>query len=261
MITTSKSRSLRSTAALGVLLGVMALNSRAVSQEKTEHPLKQAIEIATASLEKMKKIGDYQADLTKKEIVGRKGVTHKMRVKVRHKPFSVYLYFIEPSKGREVLYIEGQNDGHLLAHDVGFKALVGTVKLLPTSSMAMEDNRYPITKIGLVRTTEEVIKQWKSEARYGETEVKYFPNAKIDNIPCKVIESTHPRPRKQFQFKTTRFWIDAKTGLPIRIEHFGFPRDPKAKPPLVAQYTYRNLRPNLGLTDNDFDKNNPRYNF
>lgn len=252
---------LRSAAVFGLLLAVSTTSAHAQTQDKSAHPLTKAITIAKASLQKMKQIGDYQADLTKKEVVGRRAVSHQMKIKVRHEPFSVYLHFDNPSKGREVLYIEGQNNGHLLAHDVGLKALVGTVKLLPTSPMAMEDNRYPITKIGLVRTTEELIKQWEAESKFGETEVKYYPTAKIDTIKCKVIESTHPRPRKQFQFKTSRLWIDAKTNLPIRIEHYGFPKDSKAKPPLVAQYTYRNLKPNLGMTDRDFDKNNPRYSF
>lgn len=259
MTTTSHRKSIRTTAMLCML--VVAGLTRGNAQDRAPHPLEQPIKIVTASLEKMKQIGDYEADLTKKEIVGKRAITHQMRIKIRHEPFSVYLYFKDPSKGREVLYVEGQNDGHLLAHDVGIKSLIGTVPLLPTSALAMEDNRYPITKIGLVRSTEELIKQWKAESKFGETEVKYYPEAKIDNIACKVIESTHPRPRKQFQFKKTRFWIDSKTNLPIRIEHFGFPKDPKAKPPLVAQYTYRNIKTNLGLTDRDFDKKNPRYNF
>jgi outer membrane lipoprotein-sorting protein len=253
---------LRSAAVFGLLLAVSTSSARAQAQDKPAHPLKKAITIAKASLQKMKQIGDYQADLTKKEIVGGKAWSHKMKIKVRHEPFSVYLYFINPSKGREVLFVEGQNDGQLLAHEAsGFASLVGTMHLSPTGRDAMKENRYPITKIGLVRSTEELIKQWEGESKFGETEVKYYPAAKIDNIQCKVIESTHPYPRKQFQFKTTRFWIDAKTNLPIRIEHFGWPKKPTAKPPLVAQYTYRNLKPNIGLTDRDFDKNNPRYSF
>ncbi len=234
------------------------------AQRKQEHPLKKAIAIARESIRKMEALGDYQADLIKKEVVGKKALTQQMKIKIRHKPFSVYMYYQTPTelKGREVLFVEGKNNGNLLAHGTStLEKLVGTVKLRPNSNTAMQDNRHPITKIGLLRTTEELIKQWQTESQYGETEVKYYPDAKIDNIACKVVESSHPRPRKQFKFQKTRLWIDAKTGLPIRVEQFGFPRDPKAKAPLVEQYTYRNLKPNLGLTDRDFDKTNPRYNF
>lgn len=229
---------------------------------KKDHPLKKAIELTEQSLEKMRKIDSYTAQLTKKEIVGKLAVTHKMDVKIRHEPFSVYLCYVDPSKGREVLFIEGQNNGNLLAHDVGMKAIFGSVSLNPTGQMAMEGNRYPITKIGLVRSVEEVVAQWKKELKYGGTQVKYYPNAKLDKkIACRVIESTHPKPFKQFKFKTTRLWFDAKTNLPIRIEQFGFPKNPKDKAPLVEQYTYRNLKANLKLTDRDFDKKNPKYNF
>ncbi len=229
---------------------------------KKDHPLKKAIELTEKSLAKLKQIDGYQADLTKKEIVGKRAVTHKMKVKIRHEPFSVYIYYMEPSKGREVLFVEGQNDGNLMAHDVGFKAIVGTISLNPTSAIAMEDNRYPITKIGLARSIEEVLAQWKKELEYGGTEVKYYPNAKLDKtIACRVIESTHPKPFKQFKFKTTRIWFDSKTNLPIRIQQYGFPKDAKAKAPLVEQYTYRNLKSGLKFTDRDFQKTNPKYNF
>ena len=245
----------------GLLFVVSTSNLHAQTQEQPPHPLKKAIKITKASLQKMKQIGNYQADLTKKEIVGTKALTHKMKIKVRHEPFSVYLYFVNPNKGREVLFVEGQNDGKLLAHEPGIASMFGTMHLSPTGGQAMKENRYPITKIGLVRTTEELIRQWEAESKFGETEVKYYPTAKIDNVQCKVIESSHPRKRPQFPFQKTRFWIDAKTNLPIRIEHFGWTKNPKAKPPLVAQYTYRNLKPNIGLTDRDFDKKNPRYSF
>lgn len=228
---------------------------------KREHPLVPAIRIAKAAHKKIRDIGDYQAELTKKEVVGRRALTQKARVKIRHKPFSVYMYFMEPNHGREVIYIDGANDGHLLAHDAGIASIVGTVKLLPDSSMAMDGNRYPITKIGIENMTEAIIRQWEEETQWGEVDVKYYNNARIGDIACRVVESTHPEPRKQFRFKTTRLWIDKKTNLPIRVEQYGFPRKPKAKPPLVEQYTYLNVRPNLGLTDRDFDKDNPRYSF
>jgi outer membrane lipoprotein-sorting protein len=258
----------RSTTLSCLLFAMLATNSHglATAQSGTKtaskaHPLKKAIELTEQSLAKMRQVKSYQADLTKKEVIGRRAVEHKIKLKIREQPFSVYMYYVDPSKGREVLYIEGQNDGNLLAHDVGLKGLVGTIALKPTGSMAMEDNRYPITKIGIVRSVEEVVAQWKKELKYSETEVKYYPNAKMDQLACRVIESTHPTPRKGFKFKKTRLWFDAKTNLPVRIEQFGFPKNPKAKAPLVEQYTYRNLKVNLQLTDRDFDKTNPRYNF
>ncbi|MCP3695353.1 MAG: DUF1571 domain-containing protein, partial [Planctomycetaceae bacterium] len=34
-----------------------------------------------------------------------------------------------------------------------------------------------------------------------------------------------------------------------------------AKPEVVEEYTYLNLKINVGLTEEDFDTKNPKYNF
>ena len=65
---------------------------------KKAHPLKKAIELTEKSLQKMKKAESYEAELTKKEIVGKRAVTHRMKVKIRHEPFSVYLYYVDPQQ-------------------------------------------------------------------------------------------------------------------------------------------------------------------
>lgn len=225
---------------------------------RREHPLKPALRIARTAHDKVKQLGGYQADLIKKEVVGRTAVTQKLRMKVRHKPFSVYLYFHEPARGREVIYVQGRNNGQLLAHETGIKSLVGTVRLAPTSATAMDGNKYPITKIGMEKMIGEIIKQWETESRYGETTVKYYNNAKIGKIACRVIESSHPQKRRQFPFKTTRLWIEKATGLPIRAEQFGFST---GKPLMLEQYTYLNVKTNLRMTDRDFDEKNPKYSF
>lgn len=231
------------------------------TKSSQEHPLEPALRIAREAHAKVRSIGDYQAELTKKEVVGKRLLTQKMRVKIRHKPFSVYLYFVAPNHGREVIYTDGQNDGHLLVHEAGIKSIVGTLKLMPDSELAMEGNRHPITKIGVEHMTAIIIRQWEKEKEFGETEVKYFNNARIGELECRVIEATHPHPRKQFKFKTTRLWIDKKTNVPVRVEQLGFPKKSGAKPPMLEQYTYLKIRPNIGLTDSDFDKTNPRYSF
>jgi len=47
-----------------------------------------------------------------------------MLLKVMHQPFSVYMAFQSPYPGREVVYVDGQNDGKLTVLDAGFHAHV-----------------------------------------------------------------------------------------------------------------------------------------
>ena len=50
-----------------------------------------------------------------------------------------------------------------MAHDVGIaKFLAGTMHLDPRGSMAMEDNRHPVTEAGIGALIETVAKRWAS---------------------------------------------------------------------------------------------------
>jgi hypothetical protein len=184
-----------------------------------------------------------------------------MRMKVREEPFSVYMYFLEPHEGREAIFVDGRNSNKLLVHETGLASLIGTLELEPTSSQVMAENRYPVTKAGMANMVRTVIEQWEEESKYGETDVKYFEDARIGDVACRVIESSHPTPRKQFKFHMTRLWIEVESGLAVRIQQFGFPKTKDAKPPVLEDYTFSKIKPEVRLTDRDFDPENPSYNY
>jgi len=219
------------------------------------------IRFARRSLNAIQQVDDYQAVFNKQEVVGRALVTHSMDIKLRHRPFSVYLHFRNPSAGREVLYVAGRNQGRLLAHGVGLKSVVGTLALRPESGRAMAETRYPVTEIGMANMAQKIVAQWERERQFREIEVKYFPNAKLGKVDCRVVQTRHPRPRREFKFHMTRLYVDKKTGFPVRVEQYGFPLRAADRPPLVEQYTYSQIRPQAGLREYDFDPQNTNYGF
>ena len=227
----------------------------------TEHPLISAVRHAKASIENVQKLSGYECTFTKKEVVGRQTISQTMKMKIRHEPFSVYMHFEEPHQGREVIYVDGKNNNNLLVHEAGFASLIGTLELPPEGTQAMAENRHPITKAGILKLMQDIVAQWEEETKYGETEVKYFEDAKIGDLKCRVIESTHPQPRKQFMFHVTRLWIEEKSGLPVRVQQFGFPVKNNAKPPVLEDYSFTNIKAEVRLTDRDFDTKNPSYNY
>jgi hypothetical protein len=244
---------------LAVLLGLLA---PVAAQDATPHPLDPAIRVAKESRRALDGVTDFQAVFSKQEIVGeRLQPPETMFVKLRRKPFSVYFKFLRPHAGREVLYVDGLNDGNILAHESGIASLVGTVSIAVDSPRAMQGSRHPITMMGMTTMVDTVLAQWEEETKYGESEVKYFPNAKLQEMECKVVQTSHPVPRKEFKFHMTRLYIDRKTNLPVRVEQYGFPARPGEKPPLVEQYTYSQLKLNNGFDDRDFDPRNPQYAF
>jgi len=226
-----------------------------------EHPLMPALRHAQVCLDKINAIPSYECLFSKKEVVGNELISQTMKMKVRHDPFSIYMYFIEPAKGREVIFVSGRNDNKLQVHETGLASLIGTLSLAPEDSRVMAENRYPITRAGLANMVQTVITQWQAESQFGETDVKYFEDAKVGDYKCRVIESSHPQPRKQFPYHMTRLWIEEKSGLAVRVQQFGFPKKKDAKPPVVEDYAFTAIKPEVRLTDRDFDTNNPGYNY
>ncbi len=231
------------------------------SASSAEHPLTPVVRHAKSCLEKAQAMNGYECTFSKKEVVGNEVVSQTMKMKVRHQPFSVYMYFMEPSKGREVIFVDGRNDNKLQVHETGLASLIGTLSLAPEDTRVMAENRYPITKAGMANMLESIVAQWEEESKYGEIDVKYFEDAKVGDYKCRVIESSHPQPRKQFKFHMTRLWIDEKSGLAVRVQQFGFPKKKDAKPPIVEDYAYTAIKPEVRLTDRDFDTNNPNYSY
>lgn len=225
------------------------------------HPLYVPLQEAYKARQALKAVTDYEAEFTKRELIGRRLVKTTMQLKHRHEPFSVYLKFVEPHAGREVIYVEGRNKNQLYVHETGLRSIAGTLSLVPTSPDAMADNRYPVTMIGLQTMIDKVISQWEAEGKLGETKTQKYPNARLPSgEECVAFESLHPTPRNQFKFHITRLWIDKKSGIAVRVEQLGFPTGDKA-PPVLEEYTYSKVRTNVSLGERDFDIKNPTYAF
>lgn len=241
---------------------VAQLATRVAPSPETPNPkLVAALKIARSSLAALESVEDYEAIFVKRELLGKKLVTQKMFLKLREKPFSVYVRFLRPHTGREVIYVEGKNGGHLLAHGTGLEALAGTVRIHPTSRDALKDNRYPITMLGMTKMLRKIIEQWERELTDHDVDVKYFPNAKLGSVECIVLETTHKQSHPGARFYRTRLFIEKERKLPIRVEQYAFPRRARQRPVLVEEYTYLEVRTNVGLTDHDFETSNPAYDF
>ncbi len=227
-----------------------------------QHPLFLPLQEAYKSRQSLKNVKDYQADFTKKELMGRRLLTTNMNLKLRQEPFSVYLKFVNPNAGREVIYVQGRNKNNLIVHEVGIKSIVGTLELPPTGPDAMSDNKYPVTMIGLKTMLDKVIKQWETEGKLGEVKTQKYPDARLPSgEECVAYESLHPTPREEFPYHITRLWIEKKSNLAIRVEQLGFPQRNDKTPPIIEEYTYSKLKVNVSLADRDFDKKNPGYAF
>jgi hypothetical protein len=215
------------------------------------------------SQERYAQVQDYACTFMKRErIDGRLTPMHIMSMKLRTHPTSVYFKFQTPNRGREAIYVHGKYNGKVIAHDVGIgKLLAGTMHLDPRGSMAMEDTRHPITEAGIGPLVDTVAKHWDIELTPEESVIRFHPNVRVGNHPCTLIESDHPRHLPHFLYHKVKIYIDHEHGLPIRFEAYDWPRHPGAAPELIEEYTYLDLKTNVGLRDSDFDPNNKQYSY
>jgi outer membrane lipoprotein-sorting protein len=232
--------------------------------QANEHPLMPTLRWAYSGLGDLEKIQDYSATLAKRERIGGKLLDYEyMFIKMRHKPFSVYMCFLSPAavKGREVIFVDGRNDNNMIAHGSGFERHFGNLNLKPDGPVAMRNQRYPLTELGILNMTRRLVEVGEQDSKYGECEVKYYEGAKINNRVCTCIEVVHPVPRKNFLFHLAKIYVDKELNLPIRYESYDWPKEKGDKPELMEEYTYLNLKLNNGFTDADFDIKNPSYKF
>ncbi len=242
---------------------VRAQDKIAATTKKSDSssPLSPALAQARATVDALKSIKDYTATFFKDELVGKTHVVQQMSLKIREQPFSVYLRFQKELDGREVIYVDGKNEGKLLVHGSGIESIVGTLKLAPDHKKIMEENRYPFNMIGLQNLMKTLVTQWERELPQSDLVVKMFPNAKIGNVECKVFESTRAKKTAEGQFHVTRLYTDKVTQLPVRVEQLDFPAKAGDQPSVLEQYTYMDLKTNVGLGDIDFDTKNKAYKF
>jgi hypothetical protein len=131
----------------------------------------------------------------------------------------------------------------------------------PDSRLAMRDNRYPITEIGFQNMVERLIEVIENDLEYDECEVKFYSNAKINDRVCTRIEVFHPEEREHFKFHRATVFVDDQHHLPIAYVSYSWPEKAGEKPRLLEEYVYTDIVLNPGLSDADFDRDNPAYGF
>ena len=103
--------------------------------------------------------------------------------------------------------------------------------------------------------------QLENDKQYGECLVKAFPDAQVNGRRCLAVEITHPTARREFGFHLARVFFDHEYAFPIRFESFDWPAREGAKPSLIEEFTFSDLKFDNGFDDRDFDVGNRSYHF
>ena len=240
-----------------------------------DHPLDQILPIVDGLIEDATaQIVDYTATLERTELIGDKLVgPQTMAVKVRHdsgkntqnsSPFSVYVRFNSPKslQGREVIWVEGANDGRMIVHEVGLLGFKRHI-VKPDSLVAMFGSRYPVTDTGVIILLQKLAnigRKDRSERSKDEVDVEIIDGVSSVGVQCKRFRLIHHEKAHEFDFHIAEVDLDMVRKIPVRYAAFGWPGE-SGEPVLIEEYKYSDVEINVGLGDLDFDPDNPAYQF
>lgn len=211
---------------------------------------------------------DYTATLHKQERLGGElGEVQTVQVKLRHQPFSVYMKWLTFDKGRELIYIDGKNDGKMLVQPGGWKGrLTGTLALDPTGHLAMSESRHPPSEAGLVRLAETLLtynrKNLKSPRGWT---CEMHDHQTFQGRDCYLFITTYESPSVSDTYRKSIQYVDKELSLPIVVKNYTW--DSEADPAtidettLIESYTWTDIRVDQRLANADFDETNSSYHF
>ncbi len=235
-----------------------------------EEALRKKVELLQQGLELLKTRGSYSAEMAKQEVVGGELLEeHRISLKCRQQPFSVYLLWHTGDPGREVLYIEGENQGRLLGHDGGWKARLPALSLSPDSSLAMRDSRYPVTKVGLAGLSEIMIAVHQEDLQTENySSCDYQPHATFNGRDCHAFITVYKTRETSPEYRKSVTLIDREWSVPLSSQHYEWPQrdiegsaDELDAATLIESYQYTEIDFDRPLSDDDFDHQNDEYAF
>jgi hypothetical protein len=231
------------------------------------HPLAPVLRFAREEYDYIQRaVHDYSCRIVKRErINGVLQTEQYIRARVRptayqmgrvSNPLAILLEFEAPatSAGRRVLFVDGAFDGKMLVRQ---RSGGITLRISIDGGLASRESTLPITHLGFHNMLLEAIQRIENDIDVdptgANTRVELFKNATIDDRPCTAIRITHPERQEELDFHLAHVFVDNQSHLPVRLDYYDWPASSAGKPVLLGEFTYRDVRININLSDADFD--------
>jgi hypothetical protein len=222
------------------------------------------LDILTKVKSRIDHVEGYTALFRKQErLDGKLGKLQTMQMKVRNAPFAIYLKFVDPEPGKEVVYCEGRHDNKMIAHSTGWsRRLLPRLALAPTHPLALAENRHPITDAGLASLTNKLLGFRRMDLTDPEAVTILDRITTPDGRTLLRSIHTHPNPNADRPFARVEVLYNPETKFPVEISSFDWPTPGETEELALAErYVYEDLKLDESFSDMDFDPANPAYAF
>lgn len=199
-------------------------------------------------------IKDFTASFYTKELVNGKILEQKNTILKFRKPLNVYMKWTEgDDEGQETIFFPEKYGHKLQAHGGGWLNVIN-VSLDPKGAQATKKARHTIYDSGIGHIVELVKHNYALIQKTGKGSIVYEKKEMFDGKNTLLFRAELPE-GYGFYAKKIIVNFEEKTKLPVKITVYGFKNE------FLESYAYSNLKFNTGLTDKDFDMDNPAYKF
>lgn len=242
-----------------------------VNASAANEVLRQKTKAMQEGLDLLSQVNTYTAKARKQEFVDGKLLEPQViLLKCRAKPFSVYGCWVEGDVGREVIYVEGENDNKVIGHDGGWKSKIPALVLDPNCRLAMLDTRYPVTKGGIAGLAETMLQVHLEDLQRGNVaSCTCDADEQFEGRPCAKYTTIYKSQTDSPVYRKSVTFLDQEWKIPVHSTHFEWPQNDTSyqseaeldENTLIEDYSFSDISMGCSLSDNDFDPKNPEYNF
>lgn len=181
----------------------------------------------------------------------------QIAVKYRQ-PEDLYLRWLDVYPGRAVLYREGWNGGNLRVRPGG---LIPTLNLSPTGSIAMQGSRHPVWMVAMPRLIGRILDDMTLLKSRPDLDATYTDLGRQDigGSASHCFQAVLPSDQEPALYAPqVRICVSLQSGLPTEFRAWDNEDGAFRQ---VERYTFSRIKVNTGLSNADFDPDNPAYSF
>ncbi len=196
---------------------------------------------------------DYTCTLTRQErIEGELSRVQVVDVKFKQQPFSVLMTWKQnPTRGDKVLYVENDPEGKhkMYVHPTGLAGkLIRSVERWPDDPEVKAMSLRTVDQFGFARSLQALIEVYEQAKAAGDLiEAGYVGQGEVDGRPTWVLRRVLAA-GENYPAKVTIAGLDAEHLLPVHVKGLDW------QDQLSSEYTFTDLRFNVGLTDEQFTR-------
>ena len=232
-----------------LVISILLFTVNAYSQDKIDFD-----ELLNKTVRKYENISDYTCTFHKKELIRGRLIEERNIFLKFKKPPHFYMKWLDgKNKGIEAIYVDGKYNNKLVVHLGGMLSFI-KISIDPEGKLAMRNNRHPIMEAGIGQIISIIEKNYRMSKNDTNVFITYEGEHVLSGNKSMLIKAVFPE-RKEYYGHIIYLYFEKESYLPIKITVYDWENQ------LIEDYYFEDIKLNVGLTEKDFDTDNPDYDF